>query len=148
MRAQWEAERRIGEVQVATGMEHQIVGAVQPAGRIVVGQDGDAAVGLQPRDLPVTVPGEHQPAFRVHGESIGARLGTGERRRSGVPAAREEDPRSLPLLPPVDRIPHHVREQEVLAAPHPHRAFDPLVPVRQLLDRCIAGHQRVEARVE
>jgi hypothetical protein len=67
-----QAERRVGEVQGAGGGVAEVVGAVQPAAVVAVGQGDGVARRVDPEDPAVAVLADRQLA---EGETLGSRAG-------------------------------------------------------------------------
>ena len=85
---------------------------------------------------------------RVQREAVGARLRSGEGRGAGIAARVEDDALALALLPFVDPVLDHVREQQVAAVSNPDRTLGPAVVVHDLLEPRLRRYQPVEPRVE
>src|SRR5262249_50901178 len=77
-----QAVGRIGEVEIAVGLEDAVVGAVEALALVAVGQRGLLAVLFQAGDAAVAVLTEDQPALGIEQQAVGAgfaaaRLGAG-----------------------------------------------------------------------
>ena len=63
---------RVGEVDAAVGLDDDVVGPVELAALKAVGDDGEAAVELQPGDAAAVVLAGDEPALQVAGQTVGA----------------------------------------------------------------------------
>src|ERR1700738_1371015 len=73
---------RVGEVDAAVGLDHDVVGPVELSPLKAVCDDGDAAVELLPGDPTAVVLASDQPALEVAGQSVGPVRGFLEQRHA------------------------------------------------------------------
>src|SRR6202011_653252 len=102
---------RVGEVDAAVGLDHDVVGPVELSPLKAVRDDGDAAVKLLPSDPTTVVLASDQPALEVAGQTVGAVRRFLEQRSAFA---------RLVLHPPVVV---DVAEQQVAALLPPQRPF-------------------------
>ena len=141
-----EAVRRVGEVERSIAGVHQIVGAVEPAPLVVVGQHRTGAVFFEPRDAPVAVFGNDQPSLAVERQPV--RRDRPEPFAVALEDRIEERTGAVRLRPLVDCVGAHVREEESRLAAHPDRAFREDVSLGELFDGRADRYEPVEPRVD
>src|SRR4051794_10639348 len=93
--------RRVGEIDVAVGVQREVVRAVETLALVAVGEDRLLAVLLDSRHAAIAVLAKVKPALGVDGEAVGARLVARlAAARLGASVARrlQEDGRPLAIL--------------------------------------------------
>ncbi len=143
-----QSEWRIREVQVAIAGVDGIVRTVEAATAVAIHERGTSAVVLQAADAAIAVLAQHEPACGVEGQSVGARLSSGEGSRAAVAARTQELAVTHATLPAVDGVGRDVRVQQRVRAPVPDRAFDPAMTARNRFEPRIPRNQCVETRIQ
>ena len=113
-----QAVRRIGEIDVAVGVQGQVVGAIELLAHVVVGEDGFLAVFFDARDAAVAVLAQVQPALGIDEQAVGAGFVAGfaaARLVAGVAGGFEKLGGALARFPLDDDVVGNVGEQQALA---------------------------------
>ena len=165
---QAEGTERIGEVDRAVALDHDVIGAAEALPLVAVGQHGALAVLLDPHERAARKGGDDQPPLAVESQPV--RADHGEFFEPGIVALAavvlyaapapdlrpvvadiaEIDRRSAVRCELPDHIARDIGEQQIPfpAVLHPHRPFREAKAALDQLDLGIGRDQHIQGRIK
>src|SRR5207249_5147844 len=94
----------VGEVDAALRIDGEVIRRIEFVSFVLIGQNGDAPIGLGPRDAPVAPFADQQPSLRIEEQPAGPAFGAEDLRGAGRVAAEESGaPGEIEIAFPIPR---------------------------------------------
>jgi hypothetical protein len=127
----------VAEPDRAIRLHHNVIGTGEPLALETVGEQGDGAIIFGAGEVLRVVLAGDQPPLAVTRVAIGV-----------VRLLTKHADTGVGFVPPQDAVAGDVAEQQIAAVAEPHRALGETEAGGDPLDRRVAEHQPLEARIE